>query len=122
MYPTLRRFLAQSLYPSLQARMLSTRVATHYRLQELYIWQFNDVMFFFRIFKVWTEMEDLRSRVTPAKSETKVKEDERRKVHILQTISDYELNHSHKKRFLCTMVEASEWKVKESICMSRKLN
>ena len=62
MNPTFRRFLAQSLYPSLQAHMLSTRVATHYRLEELHIWQFNDVLFFFRIFKVCTEMGDLRSR------------------------------------------------------------
>ena len=62
MNPTFRRFLAQSLYPSLQARMLSTRVATHYRLEELHIWQFIDVLFFFRIFKVCTEMGDLSSR------------------------------------------------------------
>ena len=34
---TFRCFLAQSLYPSLQAPMPSTRVATHYRLEELHI-------------------------------------------------------------------------------------
>ena len=49
--PTFCRFLAQLLYPSLQAHMLSTWVATHYRLEELHIWQFNDVMFFFGYLK-----------------------------------------------------------------------
>ena len=31
------------------------------QVEELHIWQFNDVMFFFRIFKVCTEMGDWRS-------------------------------------------------------------
>ena len=66
MNPTFRCFLAQLLYPSLQAHMLSTRVATHYRLEELHIWQFNDVMFFFGYLKyVWKwEIEGLYISIT----------------------------------------------------------
>ena len=49
------------IYQNPQAGMLSTRIGTDYRLEELHIWYFNDVMSYFWIFKVCMEMGDLRS-------------------------------------------------------------